>query len=235
MSKPERHTTVNGICRFVPTRILLGLIALLVTACSVPRAQYVGSSSAGAPTAADATDTAAIDDTRFMNEVLAMWFESDPAARRQAIASHFDPDIRFFDHDGTLVGYDALERFSDSLQKRFPHDRFTMSDRPERMANGVRAFWTLGRGTGMDFALFEGGKIKTMYVFVHPSTGIVGRRAECHKDRPLKGPDGEPDRATGPRVRALAPPTTESLPPVRTRATPRASDATYSGTPSLEE
>jgi hypothetical protein len=41
-----------------------------------------------------------------------------------------------------------------------------MSGTPERMANGVRVFWTLGRATGMDFALFEGTKIKTMYVFV---------------------------------------------------------------------
>jgi hypothetical protein len=41
-----------------------------------------------------------------------------------------------------------------------------MSGTPERMANGVRTFWTLGRATGMDFVLFEGEKVKAMYVFV---------------------------------------------------------------------
>jgi hypothetical protein len=107
-----------------------------------------------------------ISDTQFMSEVFAIWLERDPVARRKALASHFHPDIHFFDHDGTFVGYEELEKFSDSLQKRFPNERFTMSGTPERMANGVRVFWTLGRATGMDFALFEGTKIKTMYVFV---------------------------------------------------------------------
>ena len=65
----------------------------------------------------------------------------------------------------TVVGC-VLEKFSNALQKRFPDGRFAMSGTPERMANGVRAFWTLGRATGMDFVLFEGEKVKAMYVFV---------------------------------------------------------------------
>jgi hypothetical protein len=110
------------------------------------------------------------NDTQFMNEVLANWFERDPVVRRKALASHFHPDIHFVDHDGTFVGYEELEKFSDALQKRFPEGRFAMSATPERVANAVRAFWTLGRGTGMDFALFEGTRIKALYVFVHAPT-----------------------------------------------------------------
>jgi 5-methylthioribose kinase len=106
------------------------------------------------------------DDTQFMNEVFAIWVERDHIARRKAMASHFHPDIHFFDHDGTFVGYEELEKFSNALQKRFPDGRFAMSGTPERMANGVRTFWTLGRATGMDFVLFEGEKVKAMYVFV---------------------------------------------------------------------
>jgi hypothetical protein len=48
------------------------------------------------------------DDTQFMNEVFAIWVERDPVARRKAMASHFHPDIHFFDHDGPFVGYEEL-------------------------------------------------------------------------------------------------------------------------------
>jgi|SRR5580704_15166898 hypothetical protein len=110
------------------------------------------------------------DDTLFVNEVFALWFERDPALRRDGFASHFHPDIHLFDHDGLFVGYEQLEMFSDSLQKRFPEERFRMSGTPDRVANGLRAFWTLGKATGMDFALFEETRIKTMYVFVRVPT-----------------------------------------------------------------
>ncbi|MFT3691624.1 MAG: nuclear transport factor 2 family protein [Kofleriaceae bacterium] len=108
-----------------------------------------------------------IDPTRFMTEVLAMWFERDRVARRAAIVAHFHPDIRFVDHDGTFVGHDALERFSDSLQQRFPTAHFVVGA-VEQLGDAVRAYWTLGRATGMDFAIFEGDKIKTLYAFVTP-------------------------------------------------------------------
>jgi len=60
------------------------------------------------------------DPARFMTEVLAMWTETDPGLRRAAIEAHFLDDVRFHDPDGEFTGHDALERFSDSLQKPLP-------------------------------------------------------------------------------------------------------------------
>ena len=164
-------------------RWLATVPCLLLVACTAPRTPYAAGSDAGLHGAnanveppsrgarsIPSNDLAAIDDTQFMNEVLANWFERDPIVRRKVLASHFHPDIHFIDHDGTFVGYEELEKFSDALQKRFPDGRFAMSGTPERVANGVRAFWTLGKATGMDFALFEGTKIKALYVFVHAPT-----------------------------------------------------------------
>jgi len=36
------------------------------------------------------------DPGRFTTEILAMWTETDPDARRAAIESHFEEDVRFF-------------------------------------------------------------------------------------------------------------------------------------------
>lgn len=103
-----------------------------------------------------------------MTEVLAAWFERDVAARRASFERHFHPDIRFVDHDGTFAGLAALETFSDSLQARFPTGRFAMTGPAEQLGDAVRAYWTLGKATGMDFAIFDGDKIKTLYAFVKP-------------------------------------------------------------------
>jgi len=107
-----------------------------------------------------------IDPTAFMREILTMWFERDATIRRETIRAHFHPDVRFVDHDGTFVGYEGLEAFSDSLQRRFPTGAFVMTGPAERLDDAIRAYWTLGPATGMDFALLDGDKIKTLYAFV---------------------------------------------------------------------
>jgi len=109
-----------------------------------------------------------IDPTAFMREILTMWFERDATIRRETIRAHFHPDVRFVDHDGTFVGYEGLEAFSDSLQRRFPSGAFVMTSAAERLDDAIRAYWTLGPAAGMDFALLEGDKIKTLYAFVTP-------------------------------------------------------------------
>ena len=68
---------------------------------------------------------------QFMNELFAIWTETDHASRRAAIEAHYHPDIHFNDPDGEFIGYQALEGFSDSLQQRFPGARFE-ARRPTR-------------------------------------------------------------------------------------------------------
>jgi len=108
-----------------------------------------------------------------MTEVLAMWTERDPEARRSAIAAHFHQDVRFYDRDGEMAGQAALEKFSDSLQSRFPQAGFALAGPPQILGNAIRATWYFGPPSnprvvsGMDFAILDGDKIRTLYAFVN--------------------------------------------------------------------
>jgi SnoaL-like domain len=112
------------------------------------------------------------DARQFITEILRMWTESDTRARRAAIESHFHEDARFYDPDGEFFGYEQLERFSDSLQRRFPGSRFTLVSPPQQLGNAIRAFWQLGPTDepaaikGMDFVIWDGARVKTLYAFV---------------------------------------------------------------------
>ena len=75
---------------------------------------------------------------QFMNELFAIWTETDHASRRAAIEAHYHPDIHFNDPDGEFIGYQALEGFSDSLQQRFPGARFELVGQPETVGNALR-------------------------------------------------------------------------------------------------
>jgi hypothetical protein len=111
-------------------------------------------------------------EAEFMTELFAMWMEPDVATRRAAIEAHFHSDVRFHDPDGEFVGYEGLERFSDSLQSRFPRAQFTLARPPQRLGDAIRAYWTFGPpGTpgavsGMDFIILSDGRASALYAFV---------------------------------------------------------------------
>jgi SnoaL-like domain len=112
------------------------------------------------------------DPTRFMTDVLAMWTETGPGLRLAAIEAHFLDDVRFHDPDGEFTGHDALERFSDSLQRRFPGARFTLAKPPQQLGDAIPAYWPFGPPdkpgavSGMDFVILDGGKARTLYAFL---------------------------------------------------------------------
>ena len=107
---------------------------------------------------------------QFMTELLAIWTETDPATRRAAIAAHYHDDIVFHDPDGVFTGYAELESFSDSLQQRFPGQRFEMVGEPSAVGDALRTYWRFGPVSGMDFAVLADGKVKTLYAFVERPT-----------------------------------------------------------------
>jgi len=113
-----------------------------------------------------------LSEPEFVTELFAMWVDPDAAARRAAIEAHFHSDVRFHDPDGEFVGYEGLERFSDSLQSRFPGARFTLARPPQRLGDAIRAYWTFGppaqpaAASGMDFIILSEGKVSALYAFV---------------------------------------------------------------------
>ena len=112
------------------------------------------------------------NETEYMTELFAMWIEPDVALRRAAIEAHFSSDVRFHDRDGEFVGYDGLEKFSDSLQARFPGAEFTLAGEPQRLGDAIRAYWHFGPPanpaavSGMDFIILSVGKASSLYAFV---------------------------------------------------------------------
>jgi SnoaL-like domain len=114
----------------------------------------------------------AADENEYMTELFAMWMESDIAVRRAAIEAHFQRDVRFHDRDGEFVGYDGLEKFSDSLQTRFPGAKFTLAGQPQRLGDAIRAYWHFGPPanpaavSGMDFIILSDGRASALYAFV---------------------------------------------------------------------
>ena len=113
-----------------------------------------------------------LNEAEFMTQLFAMWMEPDLASRRAFIEAHFHSDVRFHDGDGEFVGYDGLEKFSDSLQSRFPGAKFTLAGQPQRLGDAVRAYWHFGPPpkpaalSGMDFIILSEGKASGLYAFV---------------------------------------------------------------------
>jgi hypothetical protein len=113
-----------------------------------------------------------LNETEFMTELFAMWIEPDVAVRRAALEAHFHREIRFHDRDGEFTGYEGLERFSDSLQSRFPGAQFTLVEPPQRLGDAIRAYWHFGPPakpaavSGMDFILLSENKANRLYAFV---------------------------------------------------------------------
>ena len=124
-----------------------------------------------------------IDVNQFMTEILSMWTETDVSARRAAIESHFDEDVIFHDPDGEFVGYDGIEAFSDSLQRRFPGARFKLADAPQTLGNAIRGIWHFGPPdnpeaiSGTDFAIWDGHRVTALTPSWrnHSSGGPVSR------------------------------------------------------------
>ena len=104
--------------------------------------------------------------TQFKTELLALWTEADPAARRAAIQAHYREDIVFYDPDGVFTGHAALESFSDTLQQRFPGQHFEMVGEPSFVGNALRSHWRFGPVSGMDLALMADDRVSTLYAFV---------------------------------------------------------------------
>jgi hypothetical protein len=111
-----------------------------------------------------------IDAAQFMNELFAIWTETNHTARRAAIETHFDPDVDLHDPDGEFIGYDALEAFSNALQQRFPGARFEMVGHPDRVGNALRTNWRFGPDRGTDFVLLHDQKVRSLYAFVQPAS-----------------------------------------------------------------
>lgn len=117
-----------------------------------------------------------------MNEVLAqlmeanlkhVWSERNATRRMQVIETIYTHDSVLYEVNDTMEGYAAISATVDTVLKNMPEEFIFSSIKPVVINNNMgRSFWGVGpKGqppvtTGMDIAIFEDGKIKSLYVFL---------------------------------------------------------------------
>ncbi|WP_259065847.1 hypothetical protein HDF24_03160 [Mucilaginibacter sp. X4EP1] len=102
-----------------------------------------------------------------------VWSERNASRRRVALEGVYASTISLFEVGEIITGYDAINEKISSVVNGMPGDFIFSSLKPIIINNNVgRLIWGLGPkgqppvATGMDVAIFENGRIKSLYVFL---------------------------------------------------------------------
>ncbi len=113
------------------------------------------------------------DFDNLVSRYLAVWNETDPAARRTAIDEVFADDVRYVDPLAAVAGRDALSGLIGAAQQQFPGLVFAPGGPADGHHEQVRFSWRLGPPGGA--ALVEGfdvaevggdGRIRQVFGFL---------------------------------------------------------------------
>lgn len=109
-----------------------------------------------------------------MEENLArVWSERDASLRMKALQNLYADDAGLYHVGHQTTGHQAINDSVSSLLSNMPREFVFFKLKPVVINNNVgRLIWGMGPngqspvGTGMDVAVFENGKIKSLYVFL---------------------------------------------------------------------
>jgi hypothetical protein len=111
--------------------------------------------------------------TDLAQRYLDAWNETDPAARRAAMAGVFTDDVRYTDPLADADGRDALDATIAAVQQQFPGFVFRLAGTPDAHHDQVRFSWELGPAdqdapiAGSDVAVVDGsGRIRRVLGFL---------------------------------------------------------------------
>ena len=98
------------------------------------------------------------------------WNERDRAKRDELIQTIYADDIKMYDKDFVLQGWEAVSDFIGKLQTQDPGFHFSAAKPIEATQNGARLYGHIRTGQGMlhsmDFFILEDGKVLHLYVFM---------------------------------------------------------------------
>ncbi|WP_253660107.1 nuclear transport factor 2 family protein [Williamsia maris] len=106
--------------------------------------------------------------------VLEVFNTTDDVARRELIEALYDPNAHFYDAEGSVSGYDAIDAKIRTLQLDAPGLTFTIGVEPAVIDDLGRVSWALGPAggpavvTGMDVAHVRAGRFTALYTFLDP-------------------------------------------------------------------
>ncbi|WP_259065842.1 hypothetical protein HDF24_03135 [Mucilaginibacter sp. X4EP1] len=102
-----------------------------------------------------------------------VWSERNASRRRVALEGVYASSSSLFEVGEIITGYDAINEKISNIVSGMPGDFIFTRLKPIIINNNVgRLIWGLGPkgqppvATGMDIAVFENGKIKSLYVFM---------------------------------------------------------------------
>ncbi|WP_201004662.1 nuclear transport factor 2 family protein [Paenibacillus glycanilyticus] len=102
-----------------------------------------------------------------------VWSETDREKRRAAIDEVYAENCLIYDplFQEPFQGHSRLMDLIDNVQNQFPESVFRIESY-DIHHQAVRLHWSYGKTgesptvTGVDFMLFEGDKIQTMYIYI---------------------------------------------------------------------
>jgi hypothetical protein len=113
------------------------------------------------------------DFNRIAETYLAMWNETDPAARRGLVAELCAEDVRYTDPLADVTGRDALDATIGAVQVQFPGFGFTLNAGVDAHHDQARFSWELGPAgveapvAGFDVVTTDGsGKVTRVLGFL---------------------------------------------------------------------
>ena len=84
------------------------------------------------------------DHTQLATRYIAAWNETDPAARRDAVAALYAPDARYVDPLADVTGHEAITALIGGVHTQFPGFVFGPVGEAEAHHDVVRFRWGLG-------------------------------------------------------------------------------------------
>ena len=109
------------------------------------------------------------------DSLLVIWNERNADIRLEAMKDVYDPEIEFYesDHGGAIKGYEAINNTISALQAQWPLEfSFEVTSQARANHQVQHIAWNLGiagqppAATGMDIALVENEKIKSLHLFL---------------------------------------------------------------------
>lgn len=117
-------------------------------------------------------NTAALDAVGIAHRYIALWNETDPARRRELLASDWLADAHYVDPMAQASGAQQIDALVGAVQQRYPGFRFKLKGAADAHGEHLRFSWTLGPSgaedliEGTDFAEIDGGKLRKVTGFL---------------------------------------------------------------------
>ncbi len=121
-----------------------------------------------------------MDAAKLVENYLDTWNETDPDARRSAVATVWTQDARYIDPLTSVSGHDQISELIGGVQQQAPGHVFRLlDDRVDAHHNVVRFSWELvptsggeSLAVGFDVAVTEeNGRIRSVFGFLDKAPG----------------------------------------------------------------